>query len=142
MIVQEITWKEESEIGEDEEHYKDPLDGTIYSMEIGITVDYATGEELGGRSYCETDSKIVWQWTNPLISDEKQSDGQIKSGSILFPYLNCANGSYEGWHRWAVSQYLHDYPVEGIFEWKAGAEYPEMIVDSDGLFTEEDISFN
>ena len=134
VIVQEITWKEESEIGEDEEHYKDPLDGTIYSMEIGITVDYATGEELGGRSYCETDSKIVWQWTNPLISDEKQSDGQIKSGSILFPYLNCANGSYEGWHRWAVSQYLHDYPVEGIFEWKAGAEYPEMIVDSDGLF--------
>lgn len=134
VIVQEITWKEESEIGEGERHYKDPLDGIIYSMEIGMTVDYTTGEETGGRSYCETDSKIVWQWTNPLVSDEERSSGQIESVSILFPYMNYANGSYEGWHQWTTSRYLHDYPVEGVFEWKAGAEYPEMIVDSDGLF--------
>ncbi len=130
IYVQELTWG----IGEkaEKKQYKDPLTKSLNTMQTGITTDYATGEESGGETiYYETDSKVVWEWTNPEVSESQRKAGEIQSINLIFPYIN----SYEKWHGWSSSEYLHDFPQQSYFTFaqSEGREYPELENYSDLL---------
>lgn len=119
IYVQEMTWEEGQE-GK-EKQYKNPLTGAITSSSLGMRTDYATGEEYGEEQiFYMTDSEVVWEWTNSKISEEKREKGEIRDPNVVFPYMT----SYERWHRWTSSKYLHDFPMEGSFSWDNQAEHP------------------
>jgi Signal transduction histidine kinase len=117
IYVQEMTWQE----GGEEKQYKNPLTGEISSYSLGLMTDYATGEEYGEEKiFYMTDSEVVWEWTNLKISEEKRKSGEIRDPDVVFPYMT----SYERWHRWSSSKFLHDFPQEGSFSWDGQMEYP------------------
>ncbi len=128
LYVQQITWEEG--YGEPP-YYVNPLDETVHSITMS-RIDYATGQETGEEiSYHETDSKIVWEWTNPDISDTQRKKGRLQSTSLDFPYLK---SSYESWRRWSRSKYLQGFPEEGSFDWESGLEYPVFQTESDSFY--------
>lgn len=109
MIVQEITWEEGSEAEGKE---------SISSYEIGAQIDYETGlKTCEDHIYYETDSKVVWEWVNPDVDDEKRRDGQLQNTDMVFRRMD----TYEEWHRWSVSEYLHEFP-EKKGEYSGGAD--------------------
>lgn len=124
IYVQEMTWEEGQE-GNDKQ-YKNPLTGAVASMSLGMRMDYAAGKEYGEEQiFYMTDSEVVWEWTNSKISEKEQKSGEIRDSNVVFPYMT----SYERWHRWTSSKYLHDFPKEGSFSWDVQMEYP-------GIFSE------
>ncbi len=128
VCVQQPTWEEGA--GKPP-YYTNPMDGIIHSLTMA-SIDYATGKETGEeKSYHETDSKIVWEWQNPDISEKQRKLGKIQHTSLYFPYIR---NSLEIWHRWNSSKYLHGFPKEGSFSWESGLEYPELQTESDGFF--------
>lgn len=134
IYVQEITWTPEEEW--DGIDHPDSLDGTIYSMEIAGLIDYATGEEMGeGRSFVQTDSRIVWQWMNS-DAGELPEEEEIMGTSIRLPYMSSYETwrGYESWRRWNRSPYLGDFLEQREFTWKTGIEEPLVTVDSDGFY--------
>ncbi len=129
IFVQEITWEEKSSASE--ERYVDPLFQSVCSTEIGVSIDYETGQETEDNLiFYETDSKIVWQWENPEVSASLQKTGQLQTAGILFPYRD----SYESWMKWMGSSYLQDYPQAGTFSWDTETEIAELEIDSDDLY--------
>ena len=126
IYVQQPTWEE----GEGKPpYYTNPMDGIIHSLTMA-SIDYATGKETGEKSYHETDSKIVWEWLNPDVSEKQRKLGKIQHTSLYFPYVS---NSLESWKRWNRSGYLHGFPKEGSFGWESGFEYPELQAESDGF---------
>ena len=71
VYVQEITWTEWKKDGEDLniDGYTDPL-LEIWSCEVGGVYDYESGTETEGSTFFATDSKVVWEWTNPKAGQE------------------------------------------------------------------------
>ena len=135
IYVQELMWTEEGEW--DGDWYTDPVTGSRHIQDSGVTVDYATGQEMGeGKTFYETDSEIVWQWLNPAVPDAERTEGVISSETNLgLPYMDVyGGGSYEKWKKWSESPYLHDIPETGEFVWESGLEEPPFIIDSDGLY--------
>ena len=131
IYVQQLVWEERGdEEEEDGEQYIDPLLQAEGCVEISGKTDYATGAETQGKTFYETDSKIVWEWANP------EGEGQPEKGEVqdifpvVFPYMN----AYEDWHKWSSSAYLHGFPKYGDFTWKKGQESPDIKVDSDLLY--------
>lgn len=126
IYVQELTWREGEEGGEQaEDQYVDPFMNSIVISTTGTKIDYATGAETGEEKvFRETDSKIVWEWANPDISGGQRESGEIKTPAMGFPYM--FQGSYEKWHRWSSSEFLHEFPKEGNFSWNAGEEVPGL----------------
>lgn len=124
IYVQELTWREGEEDGKQaEDQYVDPLMNSIVMSTTGTKIDYATGAETGEEKvFREIDSKIVWEWANPDISGRQRESGEIKTPTIGFPYM--LQGSYEKWHRWSSSEFLHEFPKEGHFSWNAEEEIP------------------
>lgn len=133
IYVQQITWQEEKDWNG--QWYTDPLTGSRYSMESGVKVDYGTGEEMSeGKTYYETDSRVMWQWMNPDVDERTQKEGKIFDTGMTFPYMGSyEKGSFERWKRWSTSPFLHDYPDKGEFTWELGLEEPPLKVVSDGL---------
>lgn len=128
IYVQQPTWEEGN--GKPP-YYTNPMDGAIHSLTLAPMTDYATGKETGeGKNYHETDSKIVWEWLNPDISEEQRKLGEIQNANLHFPYIV---NSLESWQKWNRSGYLHGFPEEGRFEWESGFEYPELQTESDGF---------
>ncbi len=134
IYVQELTWAERENYKGD--LYTDPLTGASHFQESGVTIDYATGQEIGEeKTYCETDSRILWQWTNPDVDELQMQTGGIASAGNLFPYMDIfENGSYDRWHRWTTSPYLQGFPQKQEFLWNNGVSMPPLMVDEDGLF--------
>lgn len=133
IYVQQLTWTEEEDDINDP--YVDPLTGSTHMQDSGVIIDYVTGEELGeDRTFYETDSKILWQWTSPDVDDTRRQAGVIADAGTLFPYMGIyENGSYDRWHRWSTSPYLQGFPQEREFVWETGMEEPPLHIDSDGL---------
>ncbi len=130
IYVQQITWEEDP--GEPP-YYENPLDGIVHSITMIESID-STGKEIGEKkSFHETDSKIVWQWTNPDFSDEQRKKELIQDRVLYFPYLRT---SYKNWQQWSRSKYLQDFPEEGSFEWESGPEYsiPAFQTETDGFY--------
>lgn len=140
IYVQQLTWEEqeeedleEYESAEDESsemYYTDPLMGSVMIMDLAGKTDYATGTEEAGKTFLETDSKIVWEWT---ASDggQDQENGEIDTiFPVVFPYMS----TYESWRSWSSSEYLHGFPEQGDFSWEKGLEYPDIKVDSNQLY--------
>ena len=132
IYVQEIVWTR-SELW-DGENYKDPLTGSVNSMEMA-RVDYETGEETITGSFEQTDSCIVWQWVNPEVPIEELETGIITNTSMQLPYMTAYETwrDFESWKTWSGSQYLHRFSQQGEFAWEEGIEEPPVIIDSDGL---------
>ena len=129
IYVQQITWEEG--LGEPP-FYVNPLDETVHSVTMAPPIDYVTGKETGEEiSFHETDSKIVWQWTNPDISDAQRKKGLLQITPLNFPYLK---NSYERWRQWSRSEYLQGFPKEGSFDWESGLEYPIFQTESDSFY--------
>lgn len=95
ILVQEITWVLE---GSGEENYTNPLTHTNYSHETAQ-----------GKTYYETDSKVVWKRNYPEADKKTWKKGQarIQEPQLLFPYL--IFGGYERWQQWDNSQYLQEF---------------------------------
>lgn len=128
VYVQRLTWEEGNEA--ESKKYEDPLTKSINSVETGVKIDYETGEEIGEvKTFYETDSEVVWEWKNGKVSDKKQKNGKLRRTSLSFPYMH----SYEDWHRWSSSEYLHGFPAYGRFEWEDGSEAPGFVIDADQL---------
>ncbi|MCI9453824.1 MAG: HAMP domain-containing histidine kinase [Dorea sp.] len=135
IFVQELTWEEGEEANE--KQYKNPLTGEMVThASVGLMVDYATGKEYGTeRIFHVTDSKILWEWANPDISKEERKNGEVQDAGLVFPYIT----SYERWHRWSSSKYLHSFPNPGEFFGEAEtaeaaeAEYPSIYSEREGL---------
>lgn len=128
IFVQELTWEEGEEANE--KQYKDPLTGSIIHSSVGLEVDYATGEEYGTeRMFHMTDSKVVWEWQNPDISKAQRESGRIQDEIPVLPFMP----SYERWHRWSSSEYLHSFPNPGEFPEGEKSEYPNIYSESGGL---------
>ncbi len=133
IYVQEITWTEEKDMGE--ERYEDPLRGGYHSIETNVMVDYETGEETGEpKEFYETDSRIVWQWTNPSVDARTVKNGIVSNTYAGLPYLNAYTGSLNSWKRWNSSPYLQDFPEYEEFSWEGVVEEPPLVIDSDGLW--------
>lgn len=123
IYVQELTWREEEGKENPEDQYVDPLMDSVVMSTTGIKVDYATGAENGEeKEFRETDSKIVWEWANPDVGDGQWRNGEIRTTAVEFPYM----GSYERWHRWSSSGFLHGFSDEGYFSWDEGEEDPGL----------------
>lgn len=134
IYVQEITWKENP--NEEELAFRNPLTGGGYMQDSGVTVDYGTGEELSeGKTFYETGSRMVWQWENSRIREEELENGKIFDTSMTFPYMGIyEKGSYDRWHQWSRSPYLHGYPEVQEFVWEPGTEEPPIVTDEDGFW--------
>ncbi len=132
IYVQEIVWTP-SELW-DGENYKDPLTGSVTSMDMA-RVDYETGEETITGSFEQTDSRIVWQWINPEVPIEELETGIITNTSMQLPYMTAYETwrGFESWKTWSGSRYLHGFSQQGEFAWEEGIEEPPVIIDSDGL---------
>lgn len=116
IYVQQSTWEEGP--GEPP-YYENPLDGASASYTM-IEFSDSTVKEIGeSKSFHETDSQIVWQWTNPDFSDEQRKEGLIQGSVLYFPYVST---SYKNWQQWNRSKYLQDFPSEGSFERERGSE--------------------
>lgn len=129
IIVQEITWEEGKEAAE--KQYEDPFTESISSYETGAYIDYETGSEAGeNHIFYETDSKVVWEWENPKVDDAHRKDGQIQNTDMIFPRMD----TYEDWHSWSVSEYLHGFPKKWDYKRGNQGEYPECTDDSEGMY--------
>lgn len=133
IYVQEITWTPSDEW--DGETYKDPLSGAGVSMEMA-EVDYETGEETVTGSFEQTDSRIVWQWSNPGVSQEETEKGTVLNTSMGLPYMTAYETwrDFDSWKRWCKSEYLRGFSEQGEFAWEEGIEEPPVITDSDGWY--------
>lgn len=92
----------------------------IYVQEMTWEEGQEGNEKQGGE--------VVWEWTNSQISEEKKKNGELRAPDVIFPYMT----SYERWHRWTSSKFLHDFPQEGSFSWDRQIEYPGIY--SDGVW--------
>lgn len=102
IAVQKITWQEGSGMGQ-----TDPLTGSSHSWQAE-----------GGKVYRQTDSEIVWEWTNPEIEGGSHTVRIPLSIWQSFPYLI---QGYDNWKRWTESEFLHDFPERIEAEkWKDG----------------------
>ncbi len=133
IYVQEITWTPSDEW--DGETYKDPLSGAGVSMEMA-EVDYETGDETVTGSFEQTDSRIVWQWSNPGVSQEETEKGTVLNTSMRLPYMTAYETwrDFDSWKRWCKSEYLRGFSEQGEFAWEEGIEEPPVITDSDGWY--------
>ena len=133
IYVQEITWTPSDEW--DGETYKDPLSGAGVSMEMA-EVDYETGDETVTGSFEQTDSRIVWQWSNPGVSQEETEKGTVLNTSMRLPYMTAYETwrDFDSWKRWCKSEYLRGFSEQGEFAWAEGIEEPPVITDSDGWY--------
>ena len=133
IYVQEITWTPSDEW--DGETYKDPLSGAGVSMEMA-EVDYETGDETVTGSFEQTDSRIVWQWSNPGVSQEETEKGTVLNTSMRLPYMTAYETwrDFDNWKRWCKSEYLRGFSEQGEFAWAEGIEEPPVITDSDGWY--------
>ena len=131
--MQEITWTPSDEW--DGETYKDPLSGAGVSMEMA-EVDYETGDETVTGSFEQTDSRIVWQWSNPGVSQEETEKGTVLNTSMRLPYMTAYETwrDFDSWKRWCKSEYLRGFSEQGEFAWAEGIEEPPVITDSDGWY--------
>lgn len=92
----------------------------IYVKEMTWEEGQEGNEKQGGE--------VVWEWTNSQISEEKKKNGELRAPDVIFPYMT----SYERWHRWTSSKFLHDFPPQGSFSWDRQIEYPGIY--SDGVW--------
>lgn len=121
IFVQKITWEEGQEA--QEKQYVDSLTKEIVSIQVGMEVDLATGMETGEeRCFYETDSKVVWKWANPEVSDEQRDGGEFRVPDLSFPYMS----SFRSWHRWSGNEFFHNFPKVGGFSREKAYEYPSF----------------
>lgn len=134
VYVQEITWTEWKKDGEDLniDEYTDPL-LEIWSCEVGGVYDYESGTETEGSTFFATDSKVVWEWTNPKAGQEEKG-GIIAEAYPVFPYMRSSADPYGRWRQWAKSDYLHGFPERENFTWEKGTDYPGLEVNEDTLY--------
>lgn len=141
VYVQEITWTEWTEDDEDLniDGYTDLL-LEIGSCEVAGVYDYESDTETEGPTYFATDSKVVWEWTNPKADQEKKG-GMITEAYPVFPYMkssadpyNPSANPYGRWRQWAKSDYLHGFPERENFTWEKGTDYPGLEVNENGLY--------
>lgn len=134
VYVQEITWTEWKKDGEDLniDGYTDPL-LEIWSCEVGGVYDYESGTETEGSTFFATDSKVVWEWTNPKAGQEEKG-GIIAEAYPVFPYMRSPADPYGRWRQWAKSDYLHGFPERENFTWEKGTDYPGLEVNEDTLY--------
>lgn len=93
----------------------------IYVQEMTWEEGQEENEKQGGE--------VVWEWTNSQISEEKKKNGELRAPDVIFPYMT----SYERWHRWTSSKFLHDFPQEGSFSWDRQIEYWDLFRWSMGV---------
>lgn len=134
VYVQEITWTEWKKDGEDLniDGYTDPL-LEIWSCEVGGVYDYESGTETEGSTFFATDSKVVWEWTNPKAGQEEKG-GIIAEAYPVFPYMRSSANPYGRWRQWAKSDYLHGFPERENFTWEKGTDYPGLEVNENKLY--------
>ncbi len=126
ILVQVLTWEEGKEA--EEKQYENPLTGSICSYETGGYTDYETGMKIGEHHiFYATDSRVVWEWKNPDVSDEQIKDGEIQNTDMVFPGM----GTYEEWQRWNESEYLQGFPEKRDF---SEEKYSGFMLDSRGAY--------
>lgn len=129
IIVQELTWEEGREA--EEKQYVDPLTGSINSYETDAFIDYETGTETDeSQVFYVTDSRAVWEWTNPDVQEGQKTKGKLQNAGMKLSYME----TFEEWRRWSSSEYLHGYPEKGEFYIEEGNVYRGLRIDSDGFY--------
>lgn len=72
-------------------------------------VNPVTNIAEGYNGYGQTGSEVVWEWTNPEVSEEMLSSCRIETVTLSFPYLTYG---YDAWLKWEQNEYLHDFEPE------------------------------
>ena len=88
ILVQELSWGPTDQQGSEE--YTDPVTDCVQLY-----------ENVQGKEYVETASKIEWEWNAPGAD---KTSAQTREAQILFPYL--VSGGYDQWLKWNKSDYL------------------------------------